>query len=420
VTVNLLKGVQSSPISSFPVIANDCNLNPFSYQLTFVELVLRLITKFELDLMEIISVVTCYEIFPHCLYYFGVAANIFLIDLSIKDTRKFRGALFGYKLSEVIMHIFHATRQGRSKNFRQNSSSGTTKLPPSRFNCYTSLEKITTLQCFDLWEERCSHKMHTLLMFNDKYWKTRNQPSMKSAYLKVLNELKPQAPNCGNLTLQHELGILSSLGLLPLWVFSFATVDFDGKPMTHFQEEFPCIAVADDKKRVSTIVTLTSVLNGVFDTTLTVRDTENIICKAFRAGVRNPIEGVAKTIRKKQTSHFRDLIFPNQCVIDFRHNGFQVFDFQGIATIFSGSLIKLWPCAGGLFEMSEVVIRYKSMIESQKRDDFTYETGMRPTALFLNKGRQQMTYEFQLPFIDYGDKETKSASRRITDDVLFR
>jgi hypothetical protein len=78
VTPNLLTGSRSLPVPSFPVISNDCNINPFSYQLTFVELVLRLIKKFDLDLIEIISVVTCYEMFPHCLYYFCVAANIFL------------------------------------------------------------------------------------------------------------------------------------------------------------------------------------------------------------------------------------------------------------------------------------------------------------------------------------------------------
>jgi hypothetical protein len=85
VTANLLNGVQSLPIPSFPVIANNCNFNPFSYQQTFVELVLRSIKKFDLDLIVIISIVTCYEIFPHCLYSFGVTANIFLNDLLIKD-----------------------------------------------------------------------------------------------------------------------------------------------------------------------------------------------------------------------------------------------------------------------------------------------------------------------------------------------
>ena len=406
VTPNLLTGPESSPIPSFPVISNVCNLNPFSYQLTFVELVLRLVQKFDLNMIEIISVVTCYEIFPNCLYYFGVAANIFLQDLEIDDTKKFRGTLFGYKLSEVIMHIFHTTREVRCSNFRKSSTGTATKLPPSRFNCYTSLEKITTLQSFDLWEERCNHKFHHLIMFNDKYWKTKNQPSMKLAYGKLLNQLKPYAPNCGTLTLQHEVAILSSLGLLPLWVFSFASVNYEGKSMKYFQETFPCIAETDEKKRISTIITLTSALNEIFATTLTVRDTENIICKAYRS--------------KKNTNHFRDIIFPNQCVIDFRHDGFKVYDLQGQPSTFLGSLIKLWPCAGGHFPMSEIVKQYKAMIAAETNNDFSYATGMRPTSTFLNTGNEDVSLEFKLPFISYGDKSTKSASRRITDKVLFR
>jgi hypothetical protein len=45
---------------------------------------------------------------------------------------------------------------------------------------------------------------------------------------------------------------------------------------------------------------------------------------------------------------------------------------------------------------------------------------MHPTSEFLKKGNGHICYEFDLPFIAYGDKNTKSASRRITDKVLFR
>ena len=406
VSPRLLGGCRSSPIPSFPVISNHCNLDPFSYQLTFVELVLRLIQKFDLNMIEIVSVVTCYELFPHCLYYFGVAANIFIQDLTIEDTKNFRGSLFGYKISEIVMHIFHLTREVRCTNFRKNSTGETTKLPPSRFNCYTGLEKLTTLQSSELWEERCHHKLHHLLMFNDKYWKTKNQPTMKTAYGKLMKQLIPYAPNCGTLTLLHEVGILSSLGLLPLWVFSFASVDYDGKPMKYFQETFPCIAETDEKKRSSTIITLTSALNEIFRSTLSIRDTENIICKAYRS--------------KRNTNHFRDLIFPNQCVITFRHDGFKIHDFEGQSLSFTGSLIKKWPCAGDFVSMTEVVNNYKRMIKDETNDMFAYVTGMHPTSEFLKKGNGHICYEFDLPFIAYGDKNTKSASRRITDKVLFR
>eukprot|EP00978_Attheya_sp_CCMP212_P040311 scaffold218637_cov51-Attheya_sp.AAC.1 len=260
ITTDLLQGNETSPIPNFP---------------------LPLIKKFDLNLVEIVSVVTCYEIFPHCLYYFGVAANIFLIDISPKDKRRFCGSFFGYQLYKVMMHVFHSTRQVRSQNIRKKLSSTNTTLPPPSFQCYTSLEIVTSVQSFPLWEERCNHKLHTILMFNNKYWTTRNQPTMKTAYKKLIKELNPHAPNCGSLSLQHELAIMSSLGLLPLWVFSFATVDSNGKPMEHIQNEFACIVVADEKKRTSTIITLTTVLNKVFNLSLTIRDIENIICKAF-------------------------------------------------------------------------------------------------------------------------------------------
>jgi hypothetical protein len=123
---------------------------------------------------------------------------------------------------------------------------------------------------------------------------------------------------------------------------------------------------------------------------------------------------------ENQHHHFRDIIFPNQCVIDFRHDGFKVYDLQGQPSTFLGSLIKLWPCAGGHFPMSEIVKQYKAMIAAETNNDFSYATGMRPTSTFLNTGNEDVTLEFELPFISYGDKSTKSASRRITDKVLFR
>eukprot|EP00978_Attheya_sp_CCMP212_P015410 scaffold39787_cov40-Attheya_sp.AAC.2 len=306
ITPALLQGPQSSPIEGFPVVTNECNMDPFGYHLTFVELLLRLIQKFNLDLIEVSSVTNCYEIFPHCLYYFGVAANTLLLDLAPKHTHRFRGPTFGHKLAQVMMHVFKETRDIQDCNTRSRSSSST--LPAIRFHCYTSLSKITTLPTYDLWEERIFQKLHSILMSNESFWKTKNQPTKTVAYKSLINDLEKYAPNCCLLTMQHELGIMSAIGLLPLWIFSHATFDFDGKPMKYFQEEFPCIATTDEKKQLSTVSTLNCALNSTTENTLTIRDNENITCKGFRFGVRNPKN---TTSRKKWKCAQRDLLFPN-------------------------------------------------------------------------------------------------------------
>ena len=107
-------------------------------------------------------------------------------------------------------------------------------------------------------------------------------------------------------------------------------------------------------------------------------------------------------------------------MITFRHDGFKIHDFEGQSLSFTGSLIKKWPCAGDFVSMTEVVNNYKRMIKDETNDMFAYVTGMHPTSEFLKKGNGHICYEFDLPFIAYGDKNTKSASRRITDKVLFR
>jgi hypothetical protein len=412
ITPALLLGVQSSPIEGFPVITNQCNLDPFGYHLTFVELVLRLIQKFNLDLIEIISVITCYEVFPHCLYYFGVAAHTFLLDVAPKHTHRFRGPSFGHKLAQVMMHVFKETRDIRDCNIRSRSSGST--LPATRFHCYTSLSKMTTLPTYDLWEERIFQKLHTVLMFNETYWKTKNQPTKIVAYKSIINDLEKYAPNCGLLTMQHELGIMSAIGLLPLWIFSHATVDFNGKPMKYFQEEFPCIATTDEKKQVSTVTTLNCALNSTSEKTLTIRDNENIVCKAFRYGVRNPKN---TTIPKKSKCAQRDLLFPNQCVISFRHDGFTVFNGQGQKSFGSGSLIKKWPCKGQLCDMHTVSNAYTEMMKF-KSSMTKYQSGMRPPKNFLRID-DPIRYEYELTCYSYGNANTKDVARRITDLVLF-
>jgi hypothetical protein len=187
----------SFSIPGFPVVSNDYNLDPFSFHLTFVELVLRLITKFDLNLLEIFSVVTCYEIFPHCLYYFEVAANTLLLEVKSKHTKKFRGVLLGFKIAQSMLEIFQTTRDV--------SSTSSTTLPSTRFRYYTSLVKITTLPMLSVWEEQCHHKLHTILIFNNNHLSTRNKPSI--AYTFLINELIPKAPDCCELSFQHEIGI---------------------------------------------------------------------------------------------------------------------------------------------------------------------------------------------------------------------
>ena len=251
-------------------------------------------------------------------------------------------------------------------------------------------------------------------MFNNSFWKTKNQPTKVIAYKSLINDLEKYAPNCGVLTMQHELAIMSAIGLIPLWVFSHATVDFEGKPMKYFQEEFPCIATNEEKKQLSTISTLNCALNSETEQTLTIRDHENIICKAFRAGVRNPKN---TAIRKKMKSSQRDLIFPNQCIIKFRHDGFTIFDPKHEDIYGSGSLIKKWPCQGKLLDMPSVSTSYIEIMNLDSKDN-KYKSGMRPGKCFF-RICDPIVYDFTLPKYSYGDEKTKDVARRITDSVVF-
>jgi hypothetical protein len=242
---------------------------------------------------------------------------------------------------------------------------------------------------------------------------------MKKAYTSLINELIPKAPGCGELSFQHELGILSAIGLMPLWVFSYATVDYNGLPMKHFQAEFPCLSVSNENKRLSTIESLNALLNSTFGVMLTLQDTENIICKAFRAGVRNPSTVMNRSsLRKKSKCHFRDLIFPNQCVIKFFRDGFTIFNSDEAKSSYSGALIKTWPCCGELLDMSEVASRYHEMNLKSASSVKKYQDGMRPTNAFLRK-EQSIQFEYELPIYQYGDTQTKHAARRMSDKIIF-
>jgi hypothetical protein len=110
-------------------------------------------------------------------------------------------------------------------------------------------------------------------------------------------------------------------------------------------------------------------------------------------------------------------LFPNQCVISFRHDGFIVFNRQGEKSFGSGALIKMWPCKGQLFDMLTVSSTYTEMM-NLKSSKTKYQSGMRPPKHFLRIDAP-IQYDFKLPNYSYGNTNTKDVARRITDLVLF-
>jgi hypothetical protein len=401
VSRTLLEGTRISPLPGFPVIINDCNLEPFSYHLTFVEFVLRLIKKYELDMGEIVSVVTCFELFPHCLYYFGVSAILFLLNISHGDMNRNCGVSFGYQLGNMMMHFFNRVRY-------LNDSSKSHSLPPTRFHCYTKLNKLRTLPTFPIWEERCNHKLHTLLMFNARHWVTKDVKTMNSAYLSLIKTLDPFAPNCGNLILQHEVGILSSIGFLPHWVFGHASIDYNGKPMSHFKAIHPSLCVSSEAKKQSTLVTLAAALATDSSHHISLRDVENIICKAFRACVGT--DSIPKIGR------FKDIVFPGQTVFRFTSNGFTMMNESGEDIDYNGQFIKKWPCMGSLLDMKMVSSQY---LETHSYSlDKEYCMGMRPTIVFM-KMNNPIEFEFELTQLSYGNKQTDAMAEDVAQKAIF-
>jgi hypothetical protein len=231
---------------------------------------------------------------------------------------------------------------------------------------------------------------------------------MNSAYLSLIKTLDPFAPNCGNLILQHEVGILSSIGFLPHWVFGHASIDYNGKPMSHFKAIHPSLCVSSEAKKQSTLVTLAAALATDSSHHISLRDVENIICKAFRACVGT--DSIPKIGR------FKDIIFPGQTVFRFTSYGFTMMNESGEDIDYKGQFIKKWPCMGSLLDMKMVSSHY---LETHSYSlDKEYCMGMRPTIVFM-KMNKPIEFEFELTQLTYGNKHTDAMAEDVARKAIF-
>ena len=77
-----------------------------------------MIKRFELDFIEILAMLCCYDYCPETAYYF-ITATTFLYqhgfsEFGLKKNQRPRGILFGYELLQVVRGIFRLESPGRS------------------------------------------------------------------------------------------------------------------------------------------------------------------------------------------------------------------------------------------------------------------------------------------------------------------
>ena len=94
---------------------------------------------------------------------------------------------------------------------------------------------MSELQCVrNFNQEKILIALHTQHFFNEPQHYIENIKS----YRKVLSIFTKYVKGAGDLIIHHSIGIMSCMGIIPKWLFNYASIQSSSQYMKYFQEEY--------------------------------------------------------------------------------------------------------------------------------------------------------------------------------------
>ena len=304
-------------IKDFPAWSQSCHLDPQSFYGVYKWYLPALARRFRLTIGEMILVQTTFDCMAKSHYYFGVTAEYLLYgeENQIREQLEsyYRGFKFGYFILQMMLCVNKITPN-----------------PPSRFNDY----KLFVCPDYKSWDEACIKKTKvilTLWKFFDKSPKGRLMVQQK---YKLSHELLMKCVNgAGALTVNHSIGILSSVGLLPSWYLKAAVIKADSTYMKHFRKVH-YMGNLDNTGMDRVANHLIRSINKSLNCCISMRILENVLCKMYRT--------VCPTAND---DHWKDLLMLYQPVIfcNADDDSWTILHSDGNMEMGKGPLIRCVP-----------------------------------------------------------------------------
>lgn len=220
----------------FPaVVKSPCNMDPQVFHQPYLHFILLMVDRYNLTFAETVGVQTVMEFFhPTALFFIqgakAILSSIPAKGLSLRDGE--RGFSIGYLLLHVVNYFFHQMKDeidSKGKGWKNKN------IPEyRRYNGYFT-PKVPSI---NEWNERCYRKTKTCLGAWSCYPTMSSRIQKDDAYLLVFDNLECDAPDAKHLAINHSMGVLSELGVLPPWFTHHALVTDKSKSVKYFGQRF--------------------------------------------------------------------------------------------------------------------------------------------------------------------------------------
>jgi len=248
-------------------------------------------------------------------YYFGAVAE-FIINAeknwisSIIDHH--RGFRIGFLFLSVMKEI----------------QSSLTNQPPVRFNDY----KLFECQNYNMWETSMKKKVLIALHTQHFYNKPQTYNENIKSYRKVLSMFTKCMKGAGDLTLHHSIGIMSCIGIIPKWIFNYASIQPSSRYMKYFQEKYD-IKDLKLEKCINISNRIINTLSSKHNVKMSLRTLENVLCKYYR-----------ETSKTNSQLPWRDIRMLHQDQVIVHHEGWSQNSKGNISVYHSTYLIDKVSC----------------------------------------------------------------------------
>jgi hypothetical protein len=315
--------IEHDRIDSGGFLEKHANLDTLGFHNLFLISWITLVDRFQLNLLEAVSCYVSILFCPNTSEPFARAA-IHLLNGRLRCPRGFD---FGFQLLKLIVDYYNKREFGlRFNTYRP-------LIVPSVENYFGHCRLIFWM-CIHVWS---SHPT-----------KPPNN-HIHGVYEKIRALLKEEMPGVGDLTAMHGVQILSEMGLLPLWLQTFATFNHAGKSYARLAKKFGLGKTRTEARKA--MATLKDALIKQFGPFMSEVIIENLACKA----------GQLETVQGKLVC---DVHYRHAPVVQRGDDGTGLviaMTEQGLVDLENGSLMSCWPFGEDVLSMSAICRRLGSV-----------------------------------------------------------
>jgi hypothetical protein len=301
-------------------LQRSANLDTLGFHNLFLISWITLVDRFQLNLLEAVSSYVAILFCPNTAEPFA-RATIHLLS-GCSKTRCPRGFDFGFQLLELI------AGNCKEKKFGIRFSTYRPVIVPS-VDTYFGHCRLIFWTCIHVWSTYAT--------------KPPNK-TIHCVYEKI-KALLQEIPGVGDLTAMHGVQILSEMGLLPLWLQTFAAFNPAGKAYRRLAKKFGLGTTRNDAKKA--MATLKDSLNKQIGPLMTEVIIENLSCKA----------GQLETASGKRVCdvHHRHAPVVQRC--DDGMGLVLSTTEEGLVDLENGCLMSAWPFEEEILSMSAICHR---------------------------------------------------------------